>query len=118
MRKFLILFAFLALVASCSKDKDNDTENQLPAWLQERIAADEKESAANPQSGLDLGAWLQYSYKDSVYFEYHNLLMSSLPKVYQYDGTEVNFMPVEYADYQKGKCCKKFVWKGKSYFED
>lgn len=116
MQKFLVLITFLALFASCAKDKN--TAEELPAWLTEQIAADEKEIAANSQSGLDLGAWIQYTYKDSVYFEYHNLLMSSLPKVYHSDGTEVNFAGTEYTDYQKGKCCKKFVWKGKSYFED
>jgi hypothetical protein len=116
MRKLLVLFTFLAMFASCAKD--NDTAEELPAWLTERIAADEKEIAADPQSGLDLGAWLKYSYKDSVYYEYHNLLMSSLPKVYHSDGTEVSFAGTEYADYQKGKCCKQFVWKGESYFED
>jgi hypothetical protein len=116
MRKFLLIFTLLALIASCSKDKD--TSEQLPAWLQERIAADEKEIASNPQSGLDLGAWIQYTYQDSTFYEYHNLLMSSLPKVYHSDGTEVNFTSVEYTAYQQGKCCKKFVWKGKSYFED
>jgi hypothetical protein len=116
MRKYLVLFTFLALLASCAKD--NDTAEALPAWLQERIDADEKEIAANPQSGLDLGAWIQYTYKDSVYFEYHNLLMSSLPKVYYSDGTEVSFTTVEYSAYQQGKCCKKFVWKGELYFED
>ena len=116
MRKILVLFTFLALLSSCAKDKD--TAEELPAWLTERIAADEKVIAADPQSGLDLGAWLKYSYKDSVYYEYHNLLMSSLPKVYHSDGTEVSFAGTEYADYQKGKCCKQFVWKGESYFED
>lgn len=116
MRKILVLFILIALLASCAKD--NDTAEALPAWLQERIDADEKEIASNPQSGLDLGAWLKYTYKESVYYEYHNLLMSSLPKVYHSDGTEVNFAQTEYADYQKGKCCKQFVWKGESYFED
>ena len=116
MRKFLVLFTFLALFSACAKDKD--TAEELPAWLKERIAGDEKEIASDPQSGLDLGAWLKYSYDDQVYYEYHNLLMSSLPKVYHSDGTEVSFNQNEYTDYQKGKCCKQFVWKGKSYFED
>jgi len=116
MKRILILFAFAALLVSCAKDKD--TKEVLPAWLTERIAADEEVINSNSQSGLDLGAWLQYTYKDSIYFEYHNLLMSSLPKVYNSEGLEIIFTIAEYAEYQKGKCCKKFVWKGKSYYED
>ena len=111
-----ILLFLLYLLVSCAKD--TDTGEVLPAWLQERIAADEKVIASDPQSGLDLGAWIQYTYQDSTYYEYHNLIMSSLPKVYNSDGIEVIFTTAEYTEYQQGKCCRKFVWKGKSYFED
>jgi len=116
MKKIVFILALAFILASCTKEKD--TTNDLPKWLQERIAADEKEIAANPQSGKDLGAWLQYGYSEEVYFEYHNLLMSSLPKVYHYDSTELNPALPEYSVYQQGKCCKKLVWKGKLYIED
>jgi hypothetical protein len=116
MKYLLAALTLLIVLASCAKDKE--TASELPLWLQEAIAADEKEIAADPQSGKDLGAWIQYTYKDEVYFEYHNLLMSSLPKVYHFDSTEINYTLPEYTEYQNGKCCKKFVWKGKSYFED
>jgi hypothetical protein len=116
MKKLVILFALFSFLASCSKE--NDTSGKLPQWLQDRIAADEKEIAADPQSGKDLGAWIEYTYQDSTFFEYHNLLMSSLPKVYHFSGIEINYILPEYTEYQNGKCCKKFVWKGKSYIED
>jgi len=116
MKRIIFLLAMVALLAACAKDKEKTTD--LPQWLQEKIAADEKEIFADPQSGRDLGAWIQYTYEDNSYFEYHNLLMSSLPKVYHSDGSELDYSGTEYADYQIGKCCKKFIWKGKSYFED
>ena len=86
--------------------------------MSERIAADEKEIAAEPNSDKDLGAWIAYTYDDSTYFEYHNLIMSSLPKVYYYSGTEMDFSQPVYTEYQSGKCCKKFIWKGKGYIID
>jgi hypothetical protein len=116
MRKILLIFAFISILISCSKD--NEAVADLPKWLKEKIDADEKEITADPKSGKDLGAWIQYSYADAIYYEYHNLLMSSLPKVYRFDGSELNYAQIEYQDYQNEKCCKKFVWKGKSYFED
>jgi len=116
MHKLLLIVALFSVLISCSKE--TEITNDLPGWLQERIAEDEKEIAANPQSGNELGAWIQYSYDGSVYFEYHNLLLSSFPKVYSFVGTEMNFALPIYTEYQNGKCCKKFVWKGKSYIED
>lgn len=116
MRNSLLLFVLFSVLISCSKEKEIEVD--LPKWLQERIAEDEKEIAANPQSGNELGAWIQYSYDGSVYFEYHNLLLSSFPKVYYFDGTEMNYALPVYTEYQQGKCCRKFVWKGKSYIED
>ena len=116
MRKILLILAFISVLISCSKD--NEVVVDLPQWLKEKIDADEKEIAADPNSGKDLGAWIQYSFKDLIYYEYHNLLMSSLPKVYRFDGTELNYALPEYQEYQNEKCCKNFVWKGKSYFED
>jgi hypothetical protein len=104
------------MLLSCSKEKDVTVD--LPKWLQERITQDENEITSDPHSANALGAWIQYTFKDSHYYEYHNLLMSSFPKVYYYDGTEMNFALPIYTNYQNGKCCKKFVWKGKSYFED
>ena len=102
------------ILVSC-KEKEEGTE--LPAWLQEKISADETEIAADPQTYKILGAWIQYTYKHTTYFEYHNLIFSSLPKVYYYDGSEMNFAQPEYDTYQKGKCCKKIVWKGEGYFD-
>lgn len=114
--RILLILPLFFLISSCAKEKDS--VNELPVWLQERIAADEEAIAADGQTGLDLGAWIQYTYKENIYFEYHNLIMSSLPKVYSFNGDQMPFDGSVYTEYQKAKCCKKFVWKGKSYFED
>lgn len=115
MKKLLFFLVVSVVCFSCTKEKE--TENNLPAWLQQRVLADEKEIATDPDSYLTLGAWIKYDYSQSVYFEYHNLLFSSMPKVYRYDGSDMGYALPEYIDYQKGKCCKKYVWKGKAYFE-
>ncbi len=104
----------ISLLVCCGKEND---QNNIPAWLKERIATDEKEIAADPHSYKTLGAWIKYGYNHSSYFEYHNLLFSSLPKVHHYDSTVVNYAGQEYADYQNGKCCKEYVWKGNAYFD-
>lgn len=116
VKKLLVVLTLIAIFTACGKEKD--TSDNLPAWLRGRITADESEIASDPQSSKSLGAWIQYEYHDSVYFEYHNLIMSSLPKVYQYDSTELNSSLPGYTEYQNWKCCKKFIWKGPSYFED
>lgn len=114
MKKSLLILVLISLLTGCSRE--GEEPNHLPPWLVEKITSDEKEIAADPDTYRTLGAWIQYRYKRSVYFEYHNLIFSSMPKVFYYDGSEMNFALPVYSDYQKGKCCKEIVWKGNAYF--
>jgi len=114
MRKYFFILAMILFLVSC---KEKEEGIVLPAWLQERIAADEKDISADHNTYKILGAWIQFRYNKSIYFEYHNLIFSSMPKVYYYDGTEMNFALPVYDEYQKGKCCKEIVWKGEGYID-
>jgi len=114
MRKYFFILAVFSLLVSC---KEKEEGNGLPAWLQEKIAADEADIAADTQTYKTLGAWIQFTYRHSTYFEYHNMIFSSLPKVYYNEGGEMNFALPEYDEYQKGKCCKVIVWKGDGYID-
>jgi hypothetical protein len=105
------------LVSSCEKSQ-YVPENEVPEWLKSRIASDELTISADPHSGLDIAAWIRYKYMGEYYFEYHNLLFSSMPPVYKYDGTTINYAGTEYTRYQENKCCGRYVWKGPAYFTE
>lgn len=116
LKQSFFLFLLVFTISSCEKDY-LIPKGEVPDWLKERIAQDEKEIELNPQSGLDIAAWIRYKYQSNYYFEYHNLLMSSMPPVYDYDGDIVIFNQDSYQKFHNDKCCKQFVWKGPSYIE-
>jgi hypothetical protein len=116
MKKIIIPFILSIILFSCEKEKSDSYD--IPAWLKLRIAEDESKIAADPRSGLDIAAWIRYEYRDLYYYEYHNMLSSSGPKVYNSIGDLVNFVENSYMDYLSGKCCKKYIWKGSAYFGD
>jgi|GEM_PF-1029519 len=115
--KNLVLFLCLFLLASSCEKNQTVPDDEIPDWLKTRIAQDELTIASNPQSGLDIAAWIRYKYEREYYFEYHNMLSSSFPPVYDYAGESVNYFIDPYTDYQDKKCCKQYVWKGSAYFQ-
>jgi hypothetical protein len=117
MKKIVALVLTLSVILiSCGKDSLLLPQGEIPAWLKTRIAEDEAKIESDATSGLDLGAWMRYKYEGEYYFEYYNPIMSSLPPVFDYDGTQINYFEPPYLDFQEKKCCKKYVWKGPSYF--
>ena len=116
MKKLVLFFSFSLILISCEKDKIIQNP-EIPYWLQDRIARDEEMIKSNPQSGLDIAAWIRYEYAGNYYFEYHNLLSSAGPPAYNYDGTQLVFNQDTYLEYDSNKCCMKYIWKGPSYFE-
>jgi len=111
----LLLF-FLFIFSSCEKE-DLKPKDEIPGWLRERITQDEKEIKSNPQSGLDIGAWIRYRYLGDYYFEYHNLLSSSGPYIYDYSGIIIVKYQDPFSNYNANKCCKQYMWKGPAYIE-
>ena len=115
MKKVVFLFTLILLIVSCEKTRTSDYD--VPSWLQKRINYDEEIIKSNPQSGLDIAAWVRFDYKGKYYYEYVNLLSSAGPKIYKNDGTEFIYTETNFFGYQTEKCCRYYVWKGPTYFE-
>ncbi len=115
MKKIIFLLALVLLTVACEKSKTQDFE--IPAWIQERINHDEEIIRSNPQSGLDIAAWIRYEYNSKLYYEYLNLLSSSGPEIYQNDGTKLQYADINIYEYQSEKCCRYYVWRGPSYID-
>lgn len=112
---FNTVLAFLLL--SCEKKADFlIPESEIPNWLKTKIVSDESTLKSNPESSISISAWIRYEYGGDYYYEFINLLSSAGPMVFKSDSTEFNYREVNFFDYQSGKCCKRYVWKGPSYF--
>ena len=116
MKRIIFLFSFALLILSCEKAKI-EPDPEIPNWLQNRIAHDKEIIKSNPQSGLDIAAWIRYYYDGHYYFEYLNLLSSAGPPTYNYEGIQFKFSQETYFAYRSNRCCKYYIWKGPSYFE-
>ena len=116
---FSVLTMFFCLSA-CSKDPFLIPTSEIPKWLQDRITQDEKIIKTDPEAGPTITAWIRYKYNNSYYFEYHNMIWSSGPWYYDFDGNILilNNDPTFYQNYNSKKCCKQYVWKGPNYIGD
>lgn len=118
LKKLLFYITICLLFSSCEKSPELlIPSSEVPKWLKERISDDEKTIESNPQSGLDVAAWIRYEYDGNFYFEYVNLLSSAGPKIYKYDGKEFVYNDNNFSNCQSGKCCRSYVWKGPSYID-
>lgn len=113
MKKVFILLLFSLFLTSCEKDYLVPNK-EVPQWLKDRIAKDQKD----PNSFSDISAWIRYEYKDKYYYEYNLMTSSQYPPVYTDDGQLFSQTKDSYIDYMNTKCCKKYIWKGKSYSLD
>ncbi len=117
MKRLIYIIATAILLISCEKSSELlIPDSQVPKWLKERISDDEKKIESDPKSGLVFAAWFRYEYEGSFYFEYVNIISSAGPKTFKYDGTEFIYTTNGFTEYQSGKCCKRYVWKGPEYF--
>jgi hypothetical protein len=117
MKKVIILLIFSFLLFSCEKE-NLIPASEIPDWLKDRIAQDEIDIESGNRPDLEIGAWIRFKYLDTHYFEYHNLLSSSGPTIYDWDGDSRPFNQEELLKYGQEKCCKQYIWKGSSYFID
>jgi hypothetical protein len=117
MKKFILSISILFFLLSCEKDyliPDKD----VPGWLKEKIIYDENAIKETPKISLNYGCWIRYNWNGVFYFEYHNVLSSSLASPKSFDGEELIFTYMDAnTDYYKEKCCKQYVWKAPKYNE-
>ena len=116
MKRLSLVFMFVVSSLSCEREL-LIPDSEVPEWLKDRITHDEALIQDSPQSGLDFAAWIRCKYDGKYYFEYLNLLSSTFPSIYNYEGVRVMSSPDEYQTFYSQRCCKQYVWKGKSYFE-
>lgn len=116
MKKIILLLFPVLLLVSCEKNYLVPAD-EVPSWLKERIAEAEKEISSNPQSLMDICAWVRYSYKGDYYYEWINPISSAWPQLYNKQGELMNFGSIDIAKYWDEKCCKRFIWKGSKYIE-
>jgi hypothetical protein len=112
MKKILLFLLPVMLFISCEKQYLIPAD-EVPSWLKNRIADIEKEIRSD--SRYEMSAWFRYSYSGEYYFEWFNLISSSFPPVYNYDGEIMTFSSELYLQYESEKCCKTTVWKGPQY---
>ena len=116
MKKLSLMLLIPILLFSCEKDDYLISNKEIPAWLKTKISQDEEIIKDSPQSYLNYGAWIRYSWQDEYYFEYQNYLSSSLPQPISAKGDTLNFYVFETnTDYYKEKCCKEFVWEAPGF---
>ena len=117
MKTLISVMILFFCLSACTKDPFLIPISEIPKWLHDRITQDEKVLKTDPEAGPSITSWIRYKYNESYYFEFHNMVWSSGPWYYDFDG---NLMkePTFYLDYNSKKCCKKFVWKGPSYIGD
>jgi hypothetical protein len=115
MKKLALMFFFSLMFFSCEKDY-LIPDREVPDWLKAKISQDEQIIKDSPQLMNSYGAWLRYTWQNEYYFEYRNVLSSSLPRPISVKGDPLQFYATDInTDYYKEKCCKQYVWKAPEY---
>ena len=117
MKRILLILLPAVLFISCERHQYQPS-GEVPEWLNQKIVEIEGQIRENPKTGFTISAWIRYTYNDEYYFEWHNLLSSSYPPIYDFDGNRMFFRWDNNDDYQKGKCCKQYIWKGPSWSDE
>jgi len=117
VKKILPCILLACLLCSCEKDY-LVPESELPQWLKTSIKQDEKAIEENLKGGAALGAWIRTRWDEAYFYEYHNLLLSSMPRPISHGGDTLDLWVGDiHTDYHKEKCCVVYVWKGPDYIE-
>ena len=115
MNKILAIVMLALLLCSCEKDYLLP-ESEVPQWLKNTIKEHEKAIEEDSRTMAAIGAWKRTQWNDTYYYEYYNLLMSSMPSPISHSGDTLNIWVGDVnTDYHKEKCCSIFVWKGPDF---
>jgi len=117
MRRIALMFVFTLIFLSCEKD-NLVPAGEIPDWLKTKIEQDEEIIKDSPQFLYAWGAWIRYEWQNDFYFEYHNILSSTMPQPISFSGDTLHIYATDInTDYYKEKCCMQYVWKAPNYKE-
>lgn len=110
---FLLL---LMVTVACQNDDDSaPTSVPVPSWLQYQIEVEKALIATDSTQLPNYGAWIQYRFKDDLYYEYDNPLSSLSRNPYSIEGERMNLADVTFTNYWNERCCERYVWQGSRY---
>ncbi len=110
---FLLL---LVLGVACQNDDDSTSASvPVPEWLQTQIDEDEAVIASDSLRVENYGAWILYSFKNELYYEYDNPLSSMSRNPVTVEGERVNLSNPFFTSYWNERCCPRYVWEGPRY---
>jgi hypothetical protein len=114
----LFIFPLILLtlfLSSCEKEY-LVPESEVPQWLKQSIQEDEQSIKENPRGMAAMGAWKRAKWNQVYYYEYHNPLLSSMPRPISHSGDTLEVWVGDIdTDYYKEKCCLSWVWKGPDF---
>jgi len=106
----------LLLISGCQTEDERMMSNaELPAWLADQIQEDEAVIARDTTRLPNYGAWIRYEFRDTVYFEYDNLLSSLSRNPYSWAGVRIDLTQPPYTAYWEKRCCEQYVWSAPKY---
>ena len=117
MKNIFPLILLACFLNSCEKES-LVPENEWPQWLKTSIQEHEKAIEENPKGGAGLGAWKRARWNNTYFYEYYNMLLSSMPSPISHSGDTLDvWIGDRDTDYHKEKCCSIFVWKGPDFID-
>jgi hypothetical protein len=116
MKKSLVILIISIFCISCEKTF-LIPDDEVPGWLKERILEDEKIIKSDPKLMQNYGAWIRYEFKGDMYYEYDNPLSSESRSPYSQDGVRMETTITPFTEYEKDKCCERFIWKAPKYHD-
>jgi len=117
MYRFLPFLLLASLLLSCEKET-LVLEDEWPDWLRTTIEEHEDLIRANPQSSVAVGAWKRTTWNRVYYYEYYNLLSSSMPIAISHSQDTLDtYVGDTDSDYHHEKCCASWVWKGPRFID-
>ena len=117
MNRILPLLLLASLLLSCEKE-NLVPEDEWPQWLRTTIEEHESFIQANPKSSAAVGAWKRTTWNRVYYYEYYNLLSSSMPIAISHSGDTLDtYVGDTDSDYHQEKCCGIWVWKGPRFID-
>lgn len=110
----LIIFFLISF-----NNKSNNSEEELPQWLINKIEKDENEIKANDQIWYASGKWIKTKWNNIYWYEYTNVLSSIASGPISHSGDTLDFYNnFLFKQYNSEKRCQSLIWKGPNHINN